>query len=699
VLEGLASIRWENLEHAYGDASNLPKWLHELTSESAEVRDEALVYVRQSVYHQSGDYTAAPATIPFLIELLAVRDRPIDRAGILHLLALLNEGYRLPRGLSARLDPWPEFDGYFSPFAVAEIFPRSYRAVGEGGALYLDLLADPDPEVATAAAYLSCGYPALAEPAVPRIVRALEGALPSEHRASLMLSLGMLLRHTGQHRELRTVDDACTDSDERCRWAAVLARVYAGALVDRDRIAIRELLGPRSFLIPAWGDTTTLVGHALEHLHTRGEPHLIELLLEALRTAASAWPERGGKPFSHLGALLRFGFGGAPSKRRDVEALPTAQRRILVAIAEALPPDQLALFLDDQYGLFVRHGLPEADALRAALALPAVRSDTVLDRRLEPGGPTLAERWNELTATEEPGSSRVLELVEPLAPDELAELFERCLGRHREWAPGTNALAHMVRCADHAARDPRWHDALRARAAAIARDGQYNGVALVGARLVCQLFAGLLARSARDRDVPVSEHVEQLLHAQDIVRSYTDLSDLLRETLLALPRPRRDEAIDAMTIYSHAEPGEAWPLFELAPSAEHTAKLLELLDEWPEHFVGATAVRAVQVLVAQLAPGAGVLRAALADPARAQRRFAALALAHLPPAERAPLFVALAPGDPQLQAIATWAVTSDGPPDAAVFAAAGIDMTAPPAPLRGGVIGRDGRLWDGTPWR
>jgi hypothetical protein len=464
------------------------------------------------------------------------------------------------------------------------------------------------------------------------------------------------------------------------------------------------MLAARSVEIPAWGDTRWLAVLALHHLHARGEPGLVALSLDALSATALAWPERGGKPYPvyQLSALMRFGFGDErPPRPRAAETWTPEQRRILTSVAGAMPPDQLVLFLANSRQALADHGLPDVSALRAILSLPAAPSVTVLDRRLEPSGPTLIERWAELEAAAEPDASRMLvELADALRPQDLLELFERLLGTRRQPNASERSLELMLQCAHHAAENADWPHAVSSRAAAIIEQGQYNGVSVVGARRICQLFAVLLVRSARARGTPASERVEELLEAQDVAESYTELSGLLRETLLSLPRPRRDDAVDALTIHSHHEPDDGWALFDLVPSASHTEKLLGLLDEWPELFVGATAFRAVEVLVAQGEAGLESLSAALADPACAHRHFAAAALAHLREVDRAELFGRYADdGDLRVWSIAAWALANDSSPTPAVLAAAGFDAAGEGPPSHGGVIGRDGRMWDGTPWR
>lgn len=70
MLENLDSIRWDELEHAYGEASDVPQMIQDLASPDAEVREGALWSLYGNIWHQGTVYEATAYAIPFLLELL-----------------------------------------------------------------------------------------------------------------------------------------------------------------------------------------------------------------------------------------------------------------------------------------------------------------------------------------------------------------------------------------------------------------------------------------------------------------------------------------------------------------------------------------------------------------------------------------------------------------------------------------------------
>jgi hypothetical protein len=75
MLENLDRVDWGNLEHAYGRATDAPRWLAALASEDEDEREEAVGgFLNSSVFHQYTLYSATPHVIPFVIELLQYPD-------------------------------------------------------------------------------------------------------------------------------------------------------------------------------------------------------------------------------------------------------------------------------------------------------------------------------------------------------------------------------------------------------------------------------------------------------------------------------------------------------------------------------------------------------------------------------------------------------------------------------------------------
>lgn len=99
VLEGLGSINWSSLGHAFGPAHDVPKLLRELANADASIRDEAAAELCSNIYHQGSVYEATSAAVPFLSEL-ARADLP-DPGPVLMVLLAVAEGADGQRRMTA----------------------------------------------------------------------------------------------------------------------------------------------------------------------------------------------------------------------------------------------------------------------------------------------------------------------------------------------------------------------------------------------------------------------------------------------------------------------------------------------------------------------------------------------------------------------------------------------------------------------
>jgi tetratricopeptide (TPR) repeat protein len=90
LLENLERIDWQGLSHAYGPATDVPACLRRLLGDE-EQRRAALHELYGSIYHQGDRYSATPAAIPFLFELVLASEVG-NRAAILELVTHLVAG-------------------------------------------------------------------------------------------------------------------------------------------------------------------------------------------------------------------------------------------------------------------------------------------------------------------------------------------------------------------------------------------------------------------------------------------------------------------------------------------------------------------------------------------------------------------------------------------------------------------------------
>jgi hypothetical protein len=112
MFDTLDSVPWGRLRHAYGSATDAPKWIRDLDSDNEENRQEAInQFLWSSAFHQYTLYTATPFVIPFVIEALAsptLAERgdgmghPMKRE-LIHFLRMCADGGQ--RGIYGNPDP------------------------------------------------------------------------------------------------------------------------------------------------------------------------------------------------------------------------------------------------------------------------------------------------------------------------------------------------------------------------------------------------------------------------------------------------------------------------------------------------------------------------------------------------------------------------------------------------------------------
>jgi hypothetical protein len=86
MLEGLNSVAWHAVDHAYGPALDTPGHLRALLSNDPELVAQAVADLDRTVYEEGGFVCpAATAVLPFLVEVLPALD-PDHRAAVLDLI-------------------------------------------------------------------------------------------------------------------------------------------------------------------------------------------------------------------------------------------------------------------------------------------------------------------------------------------------------------------------------------------------------------------------------------------------------------------------------------------------------------------------------------------------------------------------------------------------------------------------------------
>lgn len=92
MLDDLETVPWHKYRHAYGPATDVPKWLNELSKEVSDQKsNEAFAQLAHSICHQGTVYEATSYVVPFLLELVSLPNNP-NKEGILALLASVADG-------------------------------------------------------------------------------------------------------------------------------------------------------------------------------------------------------------------------------------------------------------------------------------------------------------------------------------------------------------------------------------------------------------------------------------------------------------------------------------------------------------------------------------------------------------------------------------------------------------------------------
>jgi len=197
LLQGLELIPWENLEHAYGSARDVPDLLRNLLNPDPEVRKKTIRTLYANVFHQGTRYPATPYVVPFLIKMCASPEI-YKRGDLLEYWASLITGYFSIQerpcwgdGQHIYFDDQVQACDANDPYIVAlhQIYLESLK----GHSLVCRLLAtDEDPDVrAQAASVLAC-LRTMAEISAPRLETQLQKEPSGQVRAAITFALGEL---------------------------------------------------------------------------------------------------------------------------------------------------------------------------------------------------------------------------------------------------------------------------------------------------------------------------------------------------------------------------------------------------------------------------------------------------------------------------------------------------------------------------
>jgi len=227
MLEKLDSVPWSELNHAYGEASDVPEMLRDLASPKKAVRDEAVYEMFGNIWHQGTVYSATPPSIPFLLELLrSLEVKCKDQ--ILQLLECCLKGTDYI-GLEERLILNDDAPGQTRSKHQALVY-EIYLAICKGISTFETLLDDRSPLV-RAGAVCVLGYCAGKRRGLhARIRKHFESERSVYVQAASVYSIG-LISNTNRN-NLKWFERVLDSKNRMARlWAAIgLARCQTGPL-------------------------------------------------------------------------------------------------------------------------------------------------------------------------------------------------------------------------------------------------------------------------------------------------------------------------------------------------------------------------------------------------------------------------------------------------------------------------------------
>ena len=345
MLEGLNTVDWHRLSHAYGEADDVPKLIKALTSKNEKTRRNALAKLYTNIYHQGTVYQASAYAVPFLIELLE-NDRVAIKDEILMLLTHLAWGNAYHRQHMRYYDEKKRQSPEFQAQLAEQIFwvDKTHAAVHEGLKTYLQLLKHDDIQVRMHVVFLLAWFKSDASLLIPLLQALYEEETDQRLRTCILMSLGQLAEpYSWEHEYL--IHLVTSGETELVRQAAAFAVVRMGCedtplqAVDLLLSAIEKQKALASvFAELPWATMRFLdATAALCSLRSSAASYTISRLVEMLealdKTHTDTW--RTYKAYEIVETLLSLTFRGVEvAQDTTIEHLTEEQRSVLIAIVQ-----------------------------------------------------------------------------------------------------------------------------------------------------------------------------------------------------------------------------------------------------------------------------------------------------------------------------------------------------------------------------
>ncbi|MEJ2294107.1 MAG: hypothetical protein P8Y23_05005 [Candidatus Lokiarchaeota archaeon] len=225
MLKGLDDIDWASLEHAYGEASDVPNLIRSLASNDEEIRRNALWELYGNIFHQGTRYQATVHTIPFIFEL--IRDPSVpDKASLIKFTVDLALGYPeafLPKG--PNVEDWAidaeelkeeseseDLDDFDVDWLKhIDAFINSYKAVLNEIETYYNLLENNHPAIKIMAIFGVAWFREMAAESIPKLRNLLRKENDDIILANLLISLSMLDAYVEERKDEEQFRNYFTD--------------------------------------------------------------------------------------------------------------------------------------------------------------------------------------------------------------------------------------------------------------------------------------------------------------------------------------------------------------------------------------------------------------------------------------------------------------------------------------------------------
>jgi hypothetical protein len=716
IQERLNGIAWSELNHAYGDAGDIPDALLALFDARKKVRAEALRHLRHSLNHQGFPENATPVAITFLLMILQSPGVQ-DRDALLHFLSELSNGHRMTQLghlEEMTLSAWrPE-----EPLVT--IYRRVYEEVCLGIPAYLSLLDDPDEAVVQQALYL-LAWLSPAAPKLAPVLREKHTRTSSENvRFGISIALGLAVRFVGL--PAKTSDWAYWQEELRSssllrRFGAAVGMFYAADTPSPEALsALLEALCAIKYTPVPWnnGHLGSYAGLVFSWLHRTKRVDVIPVyqyvLEEKARTLAPReikYREASGMwPDVLAAAILDIAFETRPSGVWPAGYTPLQRwiLRFLAAHPNLAISEGYCSLCDHLNRLNLPHPAKPDETMRfdtlediARLTdetYPKITQVLYRKIRVASGNLSKERSFLELWELSRQASVRakatwLLEICSGLSCGELCTFLEELLAQpektHRLPEDEAQTMALFL---DLAVKKNGMLDSVRKTARTLVTFGGLRYPR--PSRLVFTTFAELLLRLAPD-EAPLGAKLLQ--KSPEYFEHQETMA--IRSILARLPEKERGEVIDALKMRSFAEPEVAWSLYDLAPSEKRSRRLLRALREYPDFFVGPGAAKFVALSASMPREYLQVFVEELQRPRALKGGYAhLLAASFAQHEEREALFQgADTHADPRLH----WIMKKKRRLTKKELLQLDIDPTNKNyTRAKGGVIGANGKPWDGS---